>query len=314
MKRLAVWSLLVIAGVVLLPPLTGLLPAQSRWKQAAPQSGERVAIGQDQFLHVLPCEGCSTVLVHGLPGGIAQLQPLAEALRGLGEPALVYDRAGWGLSSRRADTVPTLASNAQDLIALLDARQLRAVDLVGFSFGGGVAQTVAMLAPGRVRSLVLVSSIAPRRQAQSRGLMERLVLNEGVMRWSLSSRALARGLMDDAFVSLFHPEPVPESHVTAQLATMTQGQSIATWLVEGSVAEAGVAPEGIRAPVLVLHGADDAIVPVDVGRELASRIPRAQLVVLPATGHGMVLTHAAALARHIRDFHLRARGASPATR
>jgi class 3 adenylate cyclase len=41
----------------------------------------------------------------------------------------------------------------------------------------------------------------------------------------------------------------------------------------------------VRVPTLVLQGADDTIVPLDVARYTASRIPTARLVELPGVGH-----------------------------
>ncbi len=41
----------------------------------------------------------------------------------------------------------------------------------------------------------------------------------------------------------------------------------------------------LRMPVLVLHGEDDRLVPVENGRELARLIPHAELVTVPNAGH-----------------------------
>jgi 3-oxoadipate enol-lactonase len=46
----------------------------------------------------------------------------------------------------------------------------------------------------------------------------------------------------------------------------------------------------VAVPTLVVHGDEDLVVPVENGRRLAARIPRARLVILPGIGHLYVPT------------------------
>jgi alpha-beta hydrolase superfamily lysophospholipase len=41
----------------------------------------------------------------------------------------------------------------------------------------------------------------------------------------------------------------------------------------------------IRTPTLVLHGADDRLIPVEAGRRFAATIPGAELIIYPDSGH-----------------------------
>lgn len=60
-----------------------------------------------------------------------------------------------------------------------------------------------------------------------------------------------------------------------------------------------IAPR-FRVPVLVLHGADDAVVPVAHGRAIAAAIPGARFLEIPGRGHDDLLTSDAA--RQVREF------------
>ena len=57
----------------------------------------------------------------------------------------------------------------------------------------------------------------------------------------------------------------------------------------------------VRVPTLVLHGELDTVVPVDVARYVAARIPAAQLVVIPGLGH-LAFKGGDAVTREIRRF------------
>ena len=58
----------------------------------------------------------------------------------------------------------------------------------------------------------------------------------------------------------------------------------------------------ISVPTLVIHGADDAIVPLATGRELAAAIPGAQLHVIAKAGHVSNQEQPAAFNAAVRAF------------
>jgi pimeloyl-ACP methyl ester carboxylesterase len=63
--------------------------------------------------------------------------------------------------------------------------------------------------------------------------------------------------------------------------------------------------KGVRAPTLVIHGADDPLVPVEGGRDTAEAIPGARIEEIPGMGHdlplALVVTIAEAIAGHARS-------------
>jgi pimeloyl-ACP methyl ester carboxylesterase len=101
-------------------------------------------------------EGIGATPVLFLHAGVADSrmwdaqQPLAAALR----PTLRYDRRGFGATRIRR---PTPHSPVADLCAVLEAVGVERVDVVGCSQGGRIALDLALAAPGRVASLLLVA-------------------------------------------------------------------------------------------------------------------------------------------------------------
>src|ERR1700761_3208957 len=96
-------------------------------------------------------------MLHGQPGLGSDWQQLA-CLLPPGLAVTAVDRPGYGTSSQPAGG---FAANARAVVAELDARNIDRAVLVGHSHGGGIALSVATLAPERVEALVLLASIGP---------------------------------------------------------------------------------------------------------------------------------------------------------
>lgn len=67
----------------------------------------------------------------------------------------------------------------------------------------------------------------------------------------------------------------------------------------------------IRAPTVVLHGAEDLLVPVEAGRDTAANIHGAQLTIIPGIGHDMPLAVVKTVVDAIGGFTSRPRTAVP---
>ncbi|WP_223622647.1 alpha/beta fold hydrolase [Microbacterium sp. EST19A] len=103
----------------------------------------------------------TVVLVHGNVSSSHFYQPTMLALPA-GVRALAIDLRGFGDSETKpVDATRGLSDFADDVRAVLDALELDAVHLVGWSMGGGVVLQVALDAPERVLSLTLESPVSP---------------------------------------------------------------------------------------------------------------------------------------------------------
>jgi poly(3-hydroxyalkanoate) depolymerase len=185
------------------------------------------------------------------------------------------------------------------VLSLLDEAGYGRVDVLGVSFGGGVAQELAHLAPKRVRRLVLaatmpglggvpgdprvLAAMATPRRYHSPDHFRRVAprIYGGATRHDPDGALLA------AQHRFAHPPSV--AGYVGQLYAMS-GWSSLRYL------------HRLPQRTLVLAGDDDPIVPLVNGRILARRIPRARLVVVPGGGHLFLLEQAAGMARLVTEF------------
>jgi pimeloyl-ACP methyl ester carboxylesterase len=96
------------------------------------------------------------VLLHGILDAHLTWKPVAGALA-IDRRVLMPDLFGCGLSER-PDASYELAWHAQVIARWLETIGLESVDVVGHSFGGGVAQMLLLECPTRIRRMVLVAS------------------------------------------------------------------------------------------------------------------------------------------------------------
>ena len=97
------------------------------------------------------------MLLHGQPGSAEDWQQVTDRLPGTLH-VVALDRPGYGTSRSPAGG---FGYGARAVLAELDARGIGRAVLVGHSYGGGVALSVAQLAPERVEALVLLASVGP---------------------------------------------------------------------------------------------------------------------------------------------------------
>src|SRR5690349_7682889 len=105
-------------------------------------------------------DGPAVVLLHGWPYDIHSYVDVAPRLAARGYRVIVPYLRGYGTTRfRSADTVRNgqQAALAQDVVALMDALQIRQATLGGFDWGSRTAAIVAALWPERCRALVAVS-------------------------------------------------------------------------------------------------------------------------------------------------------------
>jgi 3-oxoadipate enol-lactonase len=184
---------------------------------------------------------------------------------------IAYDFRGNG-RSEAPDELIRLPAFVQDTVALLDVLSIDRAHLYGQSFGGMVAMELALSCPARVRSLVLAATHA------------------GAVRASKLGRG-ANVPKDRPYLALYsprfaqeHPEHVADDirHGARQpsrpRARRRQWQALRGW-------DAWDRIRTLRVPVLVLHGTEDRVIPVENGKRLAAAIPGSRLVLLEGAGH-----------------------------
>lgn len=188
-----------------------------------------------------------------------------------------------------------------------DAARFGSLVVVGHSHGGAVALEIARRWPDRVRALVLVASIGARPHLSYRLLrapFAGLILSG--LRVLMERRTLGplcRKLLRGMARSAFFPARVPSSWLEAEIENGWQRglpfRAMLHAVRDDPCGQVLRMASSIRAPVLVMHGDQDHIVPHGLGVELASLLPQARFVTVPGAGHMLPLTHHAALVDQI---------------
>jgi pimeloyl-ACP methyl ester carboxylesterase/DNA-binding SARP family transcriptional activator len=195
-----------------------------------------------------------------------------------------YDKRGHGLSDWNA---PSFSVDAfvRDLEAVVDALSLDRFALIGSSNGGSIAIAYAAYHPERVSHLVLHGAFAQGWRLWGNGVeIER---REAIITLTRQGWAKYNPAFRQVLTSLLLPDATLEEmgwfndlqriSVSAENAARLQQTS-------GDVNVLDLLP-AIAAPTLVLHCRDDAAMPFEQGRLIASRIPRAGFVALESCNH-----------------------------
>ena len=203
-------------------------------------------------------------------------------------------------ASGRATAPYTLADMAGDVRAVLDNAAVEDAHVIGLSMGGAIAQELALAAPEWVRSLTLVSTFA-RPDARLLAILDAW----RVIYPKLGPADFARQSWPWLFSWRFFERPANLRNVQRYAENAPHSQEPAAFVrqVEASQGRDRRADlAGLRVPTLVIAGADDALVPPYLGRELAEAIPGAEFVALPDVGHSANLEGRAIFNRLVGDF------------
>jgi 3-oxoadipate enol-lactonase len=213
-----------------------------------------------------PEDGPPLILLEGLGGDIAgwrrNIPTLARELR-----VVAFDFRGNG----RSDPPPadaTMATFVDDTLAVMDEVGLPAAHVYGQSFGGMVAQQLALDHPDRVRSLILAATHPGAGHAAP--LTARVP--KGRPWEALYSEAFLREHPDQVDEDLRSGTAPPEEAARRQWNAM-RGFDAYDRL------------SSVRVPTLVLHGTEDRTIDPANARLLAERIPGARLILLQGAGH-----------------------------
>ncbi len=202
-------------------------------------------------------------------------------------PVLAPDLLGFGAASKPLDVDYGPQLWAEQSWALLDERGIDRVGVVGNSMGARVALAMAVKNPQRIRGLVLLST---RVVASATTPAQKLLRNYTPSLAGMEQliRACFAGDQDlvtpEVIRSRYEASAQPGAHEAMQ--RVFAGLAATPALDTAELA-------AIAAPVLLLHGRDDRVVPADNGVRLAELLPHADLHLLAGTGHWLQTERAA---------------------
>jgi 3-oxoadipate enol-lactonase len=235
--------------------------------------------------------GPPVLLISGTGGDLRQEPSILESPLAAAFDLLAYDQRGLGRSDK-PDAPYTMADYGRDAAGLLDAVGWERCAVLGISFGGMVAQELALLVPDRVTRLVLCctssggagGSSYPLHELEGLAPEERLARSLGLMdsRWDVSWQAA-----NPAIVDLMRARTA----VGARDAETTAG---ARRQLEARAAHDTYARlRQLTMPALVCAGRFDGIAPLANAEALAEQIPGATLQVFEG-GHAFLFQDRAA--------------------
>lgn len=290
-----------------------LSQARSRSHPAAeaggPEIGDSVDVNGVRTNYHDAGSGTPVLLIHGSGPGVSAwanwrltLPHLSQTLR-----VLAPDILGFGYTDRPAGQRYDLDAWTAHLVGFLDTLGLDRVSVVGNSFGGALALSLATRHPERVDRMVLMGSVgvefpltpaldavwgfepslASMRELLGVFAYDRSLVDEELARARLA--AATRPGVHEAYSAMF---PVPRQR---SIRAMTVDEELI---------------RGIGQPTLIVHGRDDRVIPVDNSLRLHELIDGSRLHLFDRCGHWVQIEHAETFNRLVADF-LRPGGTAP---
>jgi len=210
--------------------------------------------------------------------------PLAKA----GFRVIAPDLPGYGYSDKPPDGRYTIDAQAYAVVSLMDRLGIDRAAIVGASYGGAVAATIALDYPDRVANLVLVGAVT--NDQPKKKLLLRLatlpVLGDIATPLFLGSRWILRKRTEEVYRRLGYP--VDERKLEARhhlLATSNTHRAmirtIRRWSADRISREAGL----ISQPTMLVWGEEDTHIPVSDAFRLRDAVPNSRLIVFRHCGH-----------------------------
>ncbi len=262
--------------------------------------GSRTSIGSRALACRSLGEGPPLLLVNGYAATGADWDP--TFLAGLAQrfELICPDNRGVGESDLGEPAGLTVAAMAADLEALLDARGIERLPVVGWSMGGFVAQRLAQRSPGRVAGLGLLATDpgGPESTPGEPRVWSELTDASGTPR-EQASRLIALLFPPSLAAEIdaqFGDDVAAARERLSPTALRAQEGAMAAWHAEPQPAPAADPP-----PTLVLHGVEDRVIPAVNAAPLAVRW-NAETRLFPGAGHGLMAQEPEALATLLAGF------------
>lgn len=264
-------------------------------------AGRTVAVDGSPVHVVEFGSGPAVLLLHGSGPGTTGPGAWTETARALGASfhLVAPDQAGFGQTPLPKGSTGGLRLWREHAAGLMDALGVGSYAVVGHSMGGAVALALAAARPRQVTRVVAVSTMgapgaplsgeldavwaAPAGPRGAREMLSRLVADQALVTESaVEARAAAMQAGASSFASLFPPPR-------------------ARWADDLTVSAERLA--GVRAPVLLVHGAEDCVTPLSTAAlPLLEHLADVRLHVLGRCGHVPAVEHPHVFQRLLSDF------------
>jgi pimeloyl-ACP methyl ester carboxylesterase len=228
------------------------------------------------------------ILIHGFISSNLVWNEVFLPLASAGFRVIAPDLPGYGYSDKPSDGRYTIDAQAYAVLGLMDRLGIDRATIVGASYGGAVAATIALDYPDRVANLVLVGAVT--NDQPKKKLLLRLagvpLLGDIATPLFLGSRWILRKRTEEVYRRLGYP--VDERKLAARhhlLATANTHRAmirtVRRWRADRIEREASL----IRQPTMLVWGEEDTHIPLSNAFRLRDAIPNSRLIVFRRCGH-----------------------------
>jgi pimeloyl-ACP methyl ester carboxylesterase len=270
-----------------------------------------------------PADGPVVLFTHGTGAWSEIWRSTLDRVAAEGFRAVAVDLPPFGFSERPSSGDYTTATQGRRLAALIDSLGAQEITVVGHSFGARAAIEAVLLAPQRLKSLVLVDAALGLYDANGAAVdVSTVPADPGPLSAALGfppiSRPLVASTLTNPLLSRTLLELLisrKEAATPALVATLQrplelEGSTAALgrwlqWFVQPDMPERSgriASYASLKMPVLLLWGETDSLTPLPQGRALSTELPTSKLVVLEGTGHIPAIENPAAFNDALVEF------------
>jgi len=245
--------------------------------------------------------GTPLVFLQHFRGGLDNWDPQVTDGLAQGRPVILFNNAG--VASSSGETPDTVDAMGDHVAAFVNALELSQVDVLGFSLGGYVAQSLVMRHSNLVRRLVLAGT-GPRNGEPRTNTRVAEVAGNPVpvcedFLFLFFSRSEAGQAAGRAFWERRHQRKDADTPSSVQTMKAQQA-ALMEWIRPRGERYADL--KTIKQPTLVVNGNSDIMVPTINSFTLSQHIPNSQLIVYPDSGHGAPFQYPALFVAHTQLF------------
>lgn len=235
-----------------------------------------------------PMDGPAVILIHGFASSTLVWSKVFLEFAARGLRVIAPDLLGYGYSAKPRNFDYTIGAQARMLDKLLEQLGLAQVTLVGSSYGGAIAASIALDYPTRVKKLVLVGAVT--NNEPTKYLLMRLfgspLIGDILSPLLLSSRQLLKRRMKrvyDRHSWVLDDVRVEARHQPLRTAATHRAiiRTVRRWDADRIQREAHL----ITQRTLLVWGDNDAEVPLRFGQQLLNAIKGARMIIIQNCGH-----------------------------
>lgn len=276
------------AILTLIPACVGMEPPSLTWDSYMGTTSN--PDGHYTLSYTSVGDGQPILLIHGFGATSYSWRHVVPALSAKYR-VLAVDLKGSGKSPKPQDERYSLYDHADEVYNFIHEHHLTDLHIVGHSLGGGIALLIALKLQERgekLASLVLLDTIAYPQAIPAFISLLRTPVAGWLSTNVLPAKFQVRSILNVAY---YDDSKVPEDAVTAYAEPLSEPNGTyallqtAQNLIPDDLDQVTKRYASLTAPVLIIWGKEDEIVPLSIGEKLARELPNAVLRVIKETGH-----------------------------